>query len=490
MLRLFILLVLLPFVVHIAFYYSLPLHPDEAFYWSLSQELSLSYYISPGPLVAWLLVPLSWFGEISPIKIRLLATLFIVLSGLVLTRLLMLIIRDHIKNDTNNNIKNNSLITHKSIILFAYTLLISPATLLIGTIWTNDSPLMLFLSLCLLSFYHAYNGKAKSSLALKHWIMCSIWFGLAFLSKYSAVFWGGSAFLLLLTTVNGRRHLVTPAPWIAMVISFVFCLPVIVWNAMNEWVGFTFHINHLIDNRGLVRDSESNTHLFIGGLIIVVGPAVVFTLIRMGLLTISKKIHTNINLIVFIAYIPLLFLLVISFFNDVHLNWIAFTGLLMLMLFSIYNYQLTKFATPLRYIHYVSQILLTGLLFYVIYTDHPSLSKRFFSYEKLSYEIDELQKEYPNAYLFGTSYQVHAILCFSEKELLPYKYILGINSHYEYIDKQIPTGEDVLLFSFNSDETKFSKYFDNLQQLEPIELTYKGKSRTTIYPFLGTNNQF
>ncbi len=490
MLRLFILLVLLPFVVHIAFYYSLPLHPDEAFYWSMSQELSLSYYLSPGPLVAWLLVPLSWFGEISPIKIRLLATLFIVLSGLVLTRLLALIIQDHIKHDTDNDNKNNSLIANKSVILFAYALLISPATLLIGTIWTHDSPLMLFLSLCLLSFYHAYNGKAKSSLAFKHWIMCGIWFGLALLSKYSAVLWGGSAFLLLLTTVNGRRHIVTPGPWVAMLISFVFCLPMIVWNAMNEWVGFTFHLSHLAGNVGGVRDYKSNPHLFIGGLILVVGPAAVFTLIRMGLLTISKKSYTNINLIAFITYLPLLFLLIVSFFNDVYLNWIAFTGLLMLMLFSIYNYQLTKFATSLRYIHYVSQILVTGLLFYVIYTDHPSLSKRFFSYEQLSYEINELQKEYPNAYLFGTSYQVHAILCFSEKELLPYKYVFGINSHYEYIDKQIPIGEDVLLFSFKSDETKFSKYFDNLQRLEPIVLTYKGKSRTIIYPYIGTNNQF
>ena len=489
MLRLFILLVLLPFVVHIAFYYSLPLHPDEAYYWSMSQEPSLSYF-HHGPLVAWLLIPLSWFGEISAIKIRLLATLFLVLSGLVLTRLLMLIIRDHIKNDTNNDIKNNSLITHKSIILFAYTLLISPATLLIGTIWTHDSPLMLFLSLCMLSFYHAYNGKAKSSSAFKHWIICGIWFGLALLSKYSAVLWGGSAFLLLLTTVNGRRHLVTPAPWIAMVISFIFCLPMIIWNAMNEWVGFIFHLSHLAGNIGGVRDYKSNPHLFIGGLIIVVGPAVTFTLIRMGLLTISKKIRANTNLIVFIAYIPLLFLFVVSFFNDVYLNWIAFTGLLMLMLFSIYNYQLTKFATSLRYIHYVSQILVTGLLFYFVYFDNPSFSKRFFSYEQLGYEVNELQKEYPDAYLFGTTYQVHAILCFSEKELLPYKYVFGINNHYEYIDKQIPMGEDVLLFSFRPDETRFSKYFDNLQQLEPIVLTHKGKSRTIIYPSIGTNNKF
>lgn len=489
-LKLLILLVLLPLGTHIAFYYSLPLHHDEAYYWSMSQELSLSYY-HHGPLVAWFLLPLSWFGEITAFKIRLLATAFMILTGLVLARLLFLIVKN--SNGTINLTReiNQGNVIYKPVFLFAYISLISPVTLLGGTIWTHDTPLFLFLSLSMLSYYYAYNSQAKSKEAFMYWTITGIWFGLALLSKYSAVLWGGSAFLFLMLTKPGLRHLASLNPWLAMLVSFLFCIPMIIWNWQNEWAGFIFHLTHLVGNIGGVKDYQSNTGIFVAGLLIALGPPLFWVLIRREIIILRSKNLKKISFIAWVSYLPIIFLFAVSFFNDVYLNWMAFSGLLLFMLFALYIYELPVRSRLLIYGQYLSQLFITGLLFYIIHADHPALSNSFFSYQQLESRLNELKQEYPEAYLYGSSYQTHAILCFAEKELLPYKRVLGINNHFEYIDKEIPPGKDVLVFSRKNNEgTRFAKYFDDFYSLEPIELTYKGKSHTVIYSYLGTNNSF
>lgn len=443
---------------------------------------SLAYY-NHAPLLAWLLIPLHWIGEASTMGIRNLASIFNILTNITLIVLLIKII--HKEQNKNSDKKNTNLfadeiLSHPSVVLFAWVLLISPIILIAGTIWTSDTPLFLFLSLCLLAFYTAYSSEELSGLNIAKWLPCGIFFGLAILSKYSAVVWGGSAFLFLLATKQGRTHLTTVGPWFAFFISLLFLTPVIVWNIQREWVSFSFVLK-------LGFGAGTPEPLFLlGGLLIVLGPALFFVIIR-GYLA-NKKLSDDFLFLHFVAFIPLLFFLSLGFITQIYLNWLGFSALIMLMLFSIYIYRFPKFARLNLYLHSIFQLAVVVTIFYIVYAPLPIVQGRVFEYQEIKPKLEELQAKYPNAYFYGTDYGMHAILNYVQEENLPYSYAFGFNNHFEYIDDTIPQGADIVLFSTKNSMARYSKFFDELITLEPVDASYRGKFPTRIYIYLGRNN--
>jgi len=59
-------------------------------------------------------------------------------------------------------------------------------------------------------------------------------------SKYSALLWLGGAFVYLLTSRVHRHWLVQPAPWLAVALAAVICVPIAAWNATHGWASFAF----------------------------------------------------------------------------------------------------------------------------------------------------------------------------------------------------------------------------------------------------------
>lgn len=488
--HLILVLGILPFIYHLAFYYSLPLNPDEAYYWSMSQELAWSYYHHT-LMVAWLLAPLNYvvqfFGEITALDIRIYNTLMFMLTGIILTYLLAQIV----KNDIAPAYKLKQEQQHRILLIFAYSFLLSPLVLLGGTIWTHDTPLALFLSLTLLTYYNAYRiglpTKSNYGKYLMLWGLCGLAFGLSILSKYTAVLWGGAAVLYMLFSSQGRKHLLHSGPWFAVLIVLICSLPILIWNASNDWVSLGYRFTHLTADAQKEFEWSPNLGLTLGGLVLTLGIAALFIVGR-GFLQERGKVNCRINWLLWQTLFPLGFFVVASAINEVYFNWMGFSLLLWLMLLAIYAG--IKYNSAWVYGHYVWQILVSSILFYLVYADHPSLNKKFLDYEDMAGHLSALEVAYPGAYLFGTSYPTHAILSWSKKELLPYSFIDGYNNNYDYLSGKIPPGQDVLLFSYNSNEGAFAKYFDEFTPLDPIELTYLGNSRTVIYTFLGTNNQF
>lgn len=72
------------------------------------------------------------------------------------------------------------------------------------------------------------------------WALAGLLAGLALLSKYHGVLLILGVLLFLLTTPEGRRQLLRPGPWVAAAIAGLCFLPVLVWNAQNDWVSFGF----------------------------------------------------------------------------------------------------------------------------------------------------------------------------------------------------------------------------------------------------------
>jgi hypothetical protein len=67
--------------------------------------------------------------------------------------------------------------------------------------------------------------------------MCA---GLALCSKYSAALTIVGAAGFLLTEPHSRRWLARPQPYAAGLVALVIFLPVLIWNAENDWVSFLF----------------------------------------------------------------------------------------------------------------------------------------------------------------------------------------------------------------------------------------------------------
>ncbi|HVS90888.1 MAG TPA: glycosyltransferase family 39 protein [Mucilaginibacter sp.] len=72
------------------------------------------------------------------------------------------------------------------------------------------------------------------------WIMTGVCLGLATLSKYHVLFIFIGVFLFIATNKDQRHWLWHPGPYIAVLITIIFALPVLWWNYNNHWVSFVF----------------------------------------------------------------------------------------------------------------------------------------------------------------------------------------------------------------------------------------------------------
>lgn len=71
------------------------------------------------------------------------------------------------------------------------------------------------------------------------WLVAGLCFGLAGLSKYSALFVVAGLAIFLLATEH-RRWLMHPAPYLGALVAALAVSPVIVWNIANDWASLRF----------------------------------------------------------------------------------------------------------------------------------------------------------------------------------------------------------------------------------------------------------
>jgi 4-amino-4-deoxy-L-arabinose transferase-like glycosyltransferase len=206
------------------------LSPDEAHYWEWSRRLDLSYY-SKGPAIAYLIyLGTHIFGD-TVFGIRIMAVLFSTLSSIFLYILG--------KRAYDEKVGLSSAVLIQIIPLFS----------VYGVLFTIDSPFTFFWILSLFLFWQAISGQSpqknraanreprtSASGSLLCWCLLGISIGLGLLTKYTMAFFYLCAFLVLLTSKEHRKLLLTKEPYIAFVISILVFSPVIMWNASHDWV--------------------------------------------------------------------------------------------------------------------------------------------------------------------------------------------------------------------------------------------------------------
>jgi 4-amino-4-deoxy-L-arabinose transferase-like glycosyltransferase len=112
-----------------------------------------------------------------------------------------------------------------------------------------DAPLMFFwlaCTYCILQTVHPLENYNKVRILRKSyksyfgWILTGVTLGLTSLSKYHAIFLAIGVFLFFLSHNEQRHWLWHPGPYIALLINFIFLLPVFIWNSQNDWISFVF----------------------------------------------------------------------------------------------------------------------------------------------------------------------------------------------------------------------------------------------------------
>lgn len=223
---------------------TLQLHPDEAYYWLWSRNLDIAYF-DHAPLVAYFIRFTTLISQ-SELWVRLSGTLvFLILSGLI-WRLALQLFR-------------SVPVAAGSVLLFNALPLSTLGLLVI----TPDTPVFLFWSLSVYLFWQII-GSQKTWL----WYALGLSFGLALLSKYTAILLAPSLFIYLLLT-DDRRWLKTVHPYLALLLGLCCFLPVLVWNSQHDWVSFTFQFKN-----GLGGEELAFSHIadYVGGQLLIIGP--------------------------------------------------------------------------------------------------------------------------------------------------------------------------------------------------------------------------
>ena len=212
----------------------------EAYYFRGAMDLKLSYFDQP-PLFFWLGGLTVRLLGVSAFALRLHAVLLF--AG---TSWLMFVVGKRLFNGWAGFFA--VLIMNISFIF----------TVPMATWFQPDSSLVFFWMLCvyflveLLFPVNAPDLKSfrKSGRAYLLWILAGISLGLTTLSKYHAIFLLAGVFLFTIFNKEHRHWLRHPGPYMAVVINFIIAIPVLVWNAENNWVSFVFQGSRAGSNEG------------------------------------------------------------------------------------------------------------------------------------------------------------------------------------------------------------------------------------------------
>lgn len=183
---------------------------DEAYYWTFAKYPDWSHFDHPG-MVGWLI-------QLFTLNLRCDGELFMRMASLVFmtaNTYMMYRIGRELKDESTGLWA--ALLYTASIYAFVIT----------GVFILPDTPLCFF---GLMAFW---------CLLRSNLLLASLFIGLAILSKYTGAFlWVG---FLLYVVCFDRKQLRNPRLYLSLLITAVCCLPIVVWNAQNDWVSFRFH---------------------------------------------------------------------------------------------------------------------------------------------------------------------------------------------------------------------------------------------------------
>jgi len=312
---------------------------DEAQYWLWSKDIDFGYFSKP-PFLSWVIRVYTEILGSSFVSLKLLPSFVYLLISWGIYNLL-----------------NNSGLNKKDSLVGSLIFLFIPAVSFSSFIVSTDLFLLLFWTLSLNELIQINNKQS-----LKNFILLGIFLGLAFLSKYAAVYFVICLFILILLDKRFRKIFLDNLLGfsLAFLCVFIVIVPNIIWNFNNDWIT----LQHTSDNANFtnieidfIRGFE-----FLLAQVLMLGPFIVLG----GLFGFNK--WNYIQKIFLIFSIPIiLVVLVEAIIVRANANWAAPALIsLFVLLYIRTNISFFKIA------NYIFNFIFCFVLFIMIGISYPS----------------------------------------------------------------------------------------------------------------------
>lgn len=279
----------------------LDLAPDEAYYWDWSRHLDWGYLSKP-PMVAWMIGGSTWLLGSSPFGVRFPAVL---LGTLGLWCLYGLGRRLY-----------GPRVGFWAVVLSAAT----PGNCALNLIMTIDAPLMLFWSFSLYGLWRSVEDSGRHPF---WWMMTAFAVGLGLLSKQSMLGFPALLPVFLWASRKDRHLLRGPWPYLFVLFSLMFLIPVVWWNFRHDWATLHHTAHHFEHVKGGVGLSLLPFLKLLGTQLGVLSPLTWILMIVVGvagLRHLCRRDRREVFLLVF-GVLPLLGIFLLSLRQKVHGNW-------------------------------------------------------------------------------------------------------------------------------------------------------------------------
>ncbi len=457
------------------------LMPQDAYYFLYGQYLSLSYFDHPG-MIGYLLRFTSEVFGTSVFVVKFTDFLITSITLYVFYQLCLCFLS-----------KQRSFV---ALLLLTSTLFVS----VLSFNSTPDVPLILFWSLSVLFLHKAIFQNKKV-----HWIFAGIAMGLAFNSKYTAILLQFGLISFLIFSNRYRKLLLSPWLWMCLIISIAITFPVWYWNYQNEWASFAFQSSN---RTGKISEFNITPKYFLGAvahqtallLPILFCSFVMFTFKYVKRVFTKFKLPSLEVLFLLAFFIPTFlgfFLLTPVYW--VKLNWMMpsyITGVIIASLFLSKKWVKYQLITSVVF----HLLVAVQVLFYLV----PIKSDdTWVGWEELSDEVNQLQKQYPNSFVFSEDgYKTSAVLNFYQNQKVYAQNIIGKAAlHFDYLGDDLTEliGKNALFidsdkrFKNKDKRNEYPKELDNhftsVEELEPIIINYQGKEVRKFWVYYCSNFQ-
>jgi 4-amino-4-deoxy-L-arabinose transferase-like glycosyltransferase len=455
------------------------LMPQDAYYYLYGQNLSWSYFDHPG-MIGYLLRFTSELLGQSVFVVKL--TDFLVTSS---SLYFFYLLARHILPIYK---------AKQALVLLVSTLFIS----IISFNSTPDVPLILFWTLSVLALYKAIFEDKKG-----YWILAGIAMGLAFNSKYTSLFLQIGLIGFLLFSNRYRKLFFSPWLYVCLILSVVLTVPVFYWNYEHEFASFLFQSSNRTDS---ISEFKLTPKYFFGAighqlfllLPILFSVFVTFTFKYVRRFFTKLKLPGDQQLFLLAFFIPtFLGFFALTPIYWVKLNWMMpsyITGVILAIVF--FNKKLFRYQLIISGIFHV--LIAVEVLFYIV----PIKSDdTWVGWGELSVAIDEIQKQYPDTFIFSDdNYKTSAALNFYQDEKVYAQNIIGKPAlHFDYLGDDLATLEGKNALFIDSDkrirnedkktdiDPSLRSYFSEIKELEPIIIRRNGKMVRKFWVFYCQN---
>jgi 4-amino-4-deoxy-L-arabinose transferase-like glycosyltransferase len=276
---------------------TIPLSPDETYYWIWSVHLQPGYFDHPPMVGYWIRAGTSLFGN-TPLGVRLLGPLAAAAGSILMW-------------DAGEHFLPKR---HAGLIaagLFNATILLGVGSI----IMTPDTPLVFFWTAALAGL-----ARLQVTRNAHWWLAIGAAAGAALLSKYTGLLLVAGIFFWLVSRAAGRAQLLSPWPWAGMAVAALVFAPDFYWNFAHGWVSY-FKQGGRVEGFDASRSAGFLGELVVGQIGLVT--PISFGLAVAGLWRIRGMMDPGPRILLWLALLPAAVFLEHVLTGRVQANWPA-----------------------------------------------------------------------------------------------------------------------------------------------------------------------